>query len=40
MDLQRPSAVWFGIAVVQAVLIASAFNVRRARRTLLVPAAA
>ena len=40
MDLQRPSAVWLGIALVQAVLIASAFNVRRARRTLLVPAAA
>lgn len=34
MDLQRPSMVWLGIAVVQAVLIASAFNVRRVRRTL------
>ncbi|CAG1014069.1 Fosmidomycin resistance protein [Burkholderiaceae bacterium] len=33
MDLQRPSMVWLGIAVVQAVLIASAFNVRRVRRT-------
>ena len=40
MDLQHPSAVWLGIALVQAVLIASAFNVRRARRTVLVPAAA
>ena len=40
MDLQHPSAVWLGIALVQAVLIASAFNVRRARRTLHVPAAA
>ena len=34
MDAGRPSAVWLGIAAVQAVLIASAFNVRRARRTL------
>lgn len=34
MDLQHPSAVWVGIALVQAVLIASAFNVRRARRTM------
>jgi len=33
MDLHRPSQVWLGIAVVQAVLIASAFNVRRVRRT-------
>ena len=33
MDLQRPAMVWLGIAVVQAVLIASAFNVRRVRRT-------
>ena len=38
MDLHHPSAVWAGIAAVQAVLIVSAFNVRRARRTLLVPA--
>lgn len=38
MDLHRPAQVWLGIAVVQAVLIASAFNVRRVRRTLLVPA--
>lgn len=33
LDLQQPSAVWLGIAAVQAVLIVSAFNVRRARRT-------
>jgi len=35
MDLQEPSLVWLGIAVVQGVLIASAFNVRRVRRTAL-----
>jgi hypothetical protein len=29
-----------GLAVVQGVLIASAFNVRRVRRTALVPASA
>ena len=33
MDLHRPSQVWLGIAIVQGVLIASAFNVRRVRRT-------
>ncbi|HEX6362935.1 MAG TPA: MFS transporter, partial [Albitalea sp.] len=33
MDLHRPAQVWVGIAVVQAVLIVSAFNVRRVRRT-------
>ncbi|HEX6705534.1 MAG TPA: MFS transporter [Albitalea sp.] len=38
MDLHRPSQVWLGIAVVQGVLIASAFNVRKVRRTALVPA--
>ena len=37
MDLQRPSMVWLGITLVQAVLIVSAFNVRRARRTQLSP---
>jgi MFS transporter, FSR family, fosmidomycin resistance protein len=37
MDLHRPSLVWLGIAAVQGVLIASAFNVRRVRRTLLSP---
>lgn len=38
MDQQRPAQVWFGIALVQAVLIVSAFNVRRVRRTATVPA--
>jgi MFS transporter, FSR family, fosmidomycin resistance protein len=38
MDLQRPAQVWLGIAIVQAVLIVSAFNVRKARRTSLVAA--
>ena len=39
MDLQQYRSVWIGLAVVQLVLIASAFNVRRARRQpLLAPA--
>jgi MFS transporter, FSR family, fosmidomycin resistance protein len=38
LDMGRPSAVWLGIAAVQAVLIVSAFNVRGARRTHAVPA--
>lgn len=38
MDLHRPAQVWLGIAIVQGVLIASAFNVRRVRRTALVAA--
>jgi MFS transporter, FSR family, fosmidomycin resistance protein len=38
MDMQRYSHVLLGLAVVQAVLIASAFNVRRVRRTALAPA--
>ena len=38
MDNGRFSAVWVGLAVVQGVLIASAFNVRRVRRTALVTA--
>jgi MFS family permease len=33
MDLHRPSQVWLGIAIVQGVLILSAFNVRKVRRT-------
>lgn len=33
MDHQRHQAVWLGLAAVQAVLIASAFQVRRVRRT-------
>lgn len=38
MDGHKPAQVWLGIAVVQAVLIASAFNVRRVRRKALAPA--
>jgi MFS family permease len=33
MDLHQYQSVWIGLAVVQMVLIASAFNVRRVRRT-------
>jgi MFS transporter, FSR family, fosmidomycin resistance protein len=40
MDLHQPAMVWLGIAIVQAVLIVSAFNVRRARRTALSTATA
>jgi MFS family permease len=40
MDMQRPSMVWLGIAIVQGVLIVNAFNVRKARRTSLATAAA
>ena len=40
MDLHHPAMVWVGIAVVQAVLIVNAFNVRKARRTPLVAATA
>ena len=36
LDLHRPEQVWLGIALVQGVLIVSAFNVRKARRTNLV----
>jgi MFS family permease len=38
MDNGRFSAVWVGLAVVQGVLIVSAFNVRRVRRTALATA--
>ncbi|HET9646319.1 MAG TPA: MFS transporter, partial [Burkholderiaceae bacterium] len=38
MDMHMPAAVWLSIAVVQGVLVVSAFNVRRARRTRLQPA--
>ena len=38
MDMHRPAMVWLGIAAVQAVLIASALNVRKVRRTTLAPA--
>ena len=40
MDHHRPAQVWLGIALVQAVLIVNAFNVRHARRTNLASAAA
>ncbi len=40
MDLHRFSDVWLGIAIVQALLITTAFNVHKARRTVLIPAAA
>ena len=40
MDMHRPADVWLGIAIAQAVLITTAFNVHRARRTALAPAAA
>ncbi|MEO5697854.1 MAG: MFS transporter [Burkholderiaceae bacterium] len=40
MDLQRPSQVWLGIAIVQAMLIVNAFNVRKVRRTRLAVTAA
>ena len=33
MDRQQYRAVWLGLVVVLAVLIASAFKVRRVRRT-------
>ena len=39
MDHQQPALVWVGIALVQGVLIANAFNVRKVRRTSLVAAA-
>ena len=38
MDQHQYSGVFLGLALVQGVLIASAFNVRRARRTSLAPA--
>jgi MFS family permease len=40
MDLHRPQDVWLGIAIVQALLITTAINVHRARRTALAPATA
>lgn len=38
MDRQNFRGVWLGLVLMQAVLIASAFNVRRVRRTGLAPA--
>jgi MFS transporter, FSR family, fosmidomycin resistance protein len=40
LDMHRPSDVWLGIAIAQALLITTAVNVRKARRTTLAPAAA
>jgi MFS family permease len=40
MDRQRPADVWVAIAIVQGLLVFTAFNVRRARRTALQAAAA
>jgi FSR family fosmidomycin resistance protein-like MFS transporter len=40
MDMHRPADIWLGIAIVQFLMIASAFNVRRVRRTALSPATA
>lgn len=38
MDGQRFAGIWIGIGVVQLLLVAAAFNVRRARRVAAVPA--
>jgi FSR family fosmidomycin resistance protein-like MFS transporter len=40
MDMHRPADIWLGIAVVQGLMIASAFNVGRVRRTALSTATA
>ncbi|NUZ07724.1 MFS transporter [Piscinibacter koreensis] len=40
MDMHRPQDVWLGIAIVQALMIVSAFNIQRVRRTPLSAAAA
>ncbi|MDE2298067.1 MAG: MFS transporter, partial [Burkholderiales bacterium] len=40
LDQNRPAQVWLGIALVQAVLIVNAFNVRKVRRTRLSTAPA
>ena len=36
MDQGKPSQVWLGIAIVQLVMVGSAFRVQRVRRTVLV----
>lgn len=38
MDAHQYRGIWLGLAITQGVLIVSAFNVRRARRTRLAPA--
>ena len=40
LALRPVQLTWLGIAIVQGLLIASAFNVRRVRRTALAPAPA
>lgn len=40
MDLQHYTTVWLGLAIVQGVLIVSAFNVGRVRRSAVATAAA
>jgi len=40
LDLHRPADVWLGIAIAQALMITTAVNVHRARRTALAPAGA
>ncbi len=40
LDMHRPADIWLGIALVQGLLILSAFNVGRVRRTALTPATA
>jgi MFS transporter, FSR family, fosmidomycin resistance protein len=40
MDMHRPVDIWLGIAIVQGLMIASAFNVQRVRRTALAPVTA
>jgi len=37
MDLHQYATVWLGLALVQAILIATAFNVGRVRRTVARP---
>jgi MFS family permease len=38
MDHQQYTGVWLGLVLMQAVLITSAFNVRKVRRTVVAPA--
>jgi MFS transporter, FSR family, fosmidomycin resistance protein len=38
MDRKAHTGVWLALAALQAVLIATAFNVRRVRRSPLAPA--
>jgi hypothetical protein len=38
MDRHQYRGIWLGLVVLQAVLITSAFNVRRVRRTVLAAA--